>query len=161
MTREPGLQSYPALQASRVALPPIVPVLIQVPAVPSLLRASGRAASRPHRRPVARRRRLRREVRMAGYTVMMIAPLSLASALLMGGRSGGALEPALPAVARAAAESAAPGCDRPGLASAPPIISISLEPAALSPYAEVEPQVVLPGYLLPDDECEEPAHAGS
>ena len=94
---------------------------------------------------------------MAGYTIMMITPLTLASALLMGGRSGGSLVPPSPG----AAESAAVGRERPGLASAPPIISISLEPAALTPYAEVEPQVVLPGYLLPDDESEEPAHAGS
>jgi hypothetical protein len=43
----------------------------------------------------------------------------------------------------------------------PPVISISIEPAVLAPYAEAESPVVFPGYLLPDDGCEEPAHAGS
>lgn len=43
----------------------------------------------------------------------------------------------------------------------PPAISISIEPAVMAPYAEAESPVVFPGYLLPDDGCEEPAHAGS
>jgi hypothetical protein len=46
-------------------------------------------------------------------------------------------------------------------ASPPPTIRISIEPAALAPYADAESPVVFPGYLLPDDGCEEPAHAGS
>jgi hypothetical protein len=54
------------------------------------------------------------------------------------------------------------GCGGNGHAlAAPPAISISIEPAALAPYAEAESPVVFPGYLLPDDGCEEPAHAGS
>jgi hypothetical protein len=47
------------------------------------------------------------------------------------------------------------------VAAAPPAISISIEPAALAPYAEAESPVVFPGYLLPDDGGEVPAHAGS
>jgi hypothetical protein len=46
-------------------------------------------------------------------------------------------------------------------ASSPPSISITIEPAVLTPIAGAESPVVFPGYLLPDDGCEEPAHAGS
>jgi hypothetical protein len=48
-----------------------------------------------------------------------------------------------------------------GVAGFRPTISISIEPAALTPYADAESPVVFPGYLLPDDGREEPAHAGS
>lgn len=52
--------------------------------------------------------------------------------------------------------------DRSAFADAhPPTISISIEPAAPAPYANADSPVVFPGYLLPDDGCEEPAHAGS
>jgi hypothetical protein len=46
----------------------------------------------------------------------------------------------------------------------PPVISISVEPLGTLPHAGTEvdlPPVILPGYLLPDDGSEEPAHAGS
>src|SRR4051812_31803837 len=86
MNQEPGLQTWPALRSPRDDSRPIVPVLIQVPTLPPRKRTTKRAAARPHRHPAARRRRLRREVRMAGYTVLMASPLVLASLLLWGGR---------------------------------------------------------------------------
>jgi hypothetical protein len=43
----------------------------------------------------------------------------------------------------------------------PPDISLSVEQSTLTPYAEADAPVVLPGYLLPDDGGEEPSHAGS
>jgi hypothetical protein len=42
-----------------------------------------------------------------------------------------------------------------------PAISISIEPAATTPVVDAESPVIFPGYLLPDDDSEEPAHAGS
>ena len=45
--------------------------------------------------------------------------------------------------------------------SAPPRVSISIEPVALAPAAEAKHPVVFPGYLLPHDgPVEEPSHAG-
>jgi hypothetical protein len=45
--------------------------------------------------------------------------------------------------------------------NAPPLISISFEPVALSPVAKARLPVVLPGYLLPEDGPDaELAHAG-
>jgi hypothetical protein len=42
----------------------------------------------------------------------------------------------------------------------PPTVSLTIEPMNLMPTVETEQPVVLPGYLLPDDGAEEPAHAG-
>jgi len=94
---------------------------------------------------------------MAGYTLLMASPLLLASLMLWGGR---------PTVTMASARpprEVSPNCDAKDLAAAsrPPAISLSIEPYALTPYVEVEPPVVLPGYLLPDDGCEDTDHAGS
>lgn len=135
----------------------MVPVLIQVPAIPSSTRSTQRVSFRNFRRPATRRRRLRREVRMAGYTLLMASPLLLASLLLWGGR---------PTVSMASArtpEAEARDCDAKDLAAAsrPPTISLSIEPSGLTPIVEVESPVVLPGYLLPDDGCEDTHHAGS
>ncbi|WP_154673637.1 hypothetical protein [Singulisphaera acidiphila] len=122
-----------------------------------MTRSSKRVSFRNFRRPVARRRRLRREVRMAGYTLLMASPLLLASLLLWGGRPTVSMASARPPVVEAR------DCDAKDLAasSRPPAISISIEPYALTPYEEVESPVVLPGYLLPDDGCEDTHHAGS
>lgn len=94
---------------------------------------------------------------MAGYTVLMASPLVLVSLLLWGGH---------PTISMASARPSREGaCDAltgevDGLLR-PPVVSITIEPSTLAPYAEAEPPVVLPGYLLPDDGGEEPLHAGS
>jgi hypothetical protein len=42
------------------------------------------------------------------------------------------------------------------------VITITIEPSAgLTAPVDAETPVVFPGYLLPDDGVEEPAHAGS
>lgn len=94
---------------------------------------------------------------MAGYTLLMASPLLLASLMLWGGRPTVSMASARPQVAEDR------DCDAKDLAAAsrPPAISISIEPYALTPYVEVESPVVLPGYLLPDDGCEDTHHAGS
>ncbi len=86
---------------------------------------------------------------MAGYALLTGMPLALAALLLWGGRPAESSTPDRGAIA----------ADRP-TAPRPPAISISIDPTALAPYAEVEPPVVLPGYLLPVDNAEEAAHAG-
>jgi hypothetical protein len=97
-----------------------------------------------------RRRRLRREVRMAGYVLAIALPLALALALLRGapavGRDGSGPAPRSPVATELR----------------PPGIRITLDPSALNPQFEPESTVVLPGYLLPDEGegAEEPAHAG-
>ncbi len=73
-----------------------------------------------------------------------------------------ALGPMLaPYLDRAGAIRSGHGPGAPGVAGFRPTISISIEPAARTPYADAESPVVFPGYLLPDDGREEPAHAGS
>src|SRR5215217_8145860 len=154
MSRELGIQSRPVPRSTREPARPVVPVLIQVPALSSRTRASVRAALRSQRRPAARRRRLRREIRMVGCTILMASPFVLASLLIWGGRPNVLLASSRPEVDAACV-------DGPGTSVRPPAISISIEPSAGVPFAEYEPPVVLPGYLLPDDNCEDTAHAGS
>jgi hypothetical protein len=91
---------------------------------------------------------------MAGYVVLLMGALGWVSPVLRG---------ALPIFV---SQSDGAGENRGVLhaaraAGSRPTISISIEPAALAPYAEAESPVVFPGYLLPDDGGEEPAHAGS
>jgi hypothetical protein len=162
MSREPGLQTWPASapaafegEADLDAIS-AVPVLIRVPQarrVRPARRPSARASARarqsayagPHHRP-GPRRRLRREVRMAGYLLMTTGPLTLAAVLLAGSGE-------LPGAPAGAPRSVSAAARRPS-------ISLSIEPSSLSPVAQPEPPVVLPGYVLPDDPVEEPSHAG-
>jgi hypothetical protein len=91
---------------------------------------------------------------MAGYGVLLLLSLAWLAPSLR------ALGPTLlPRGDRAAAIPASHSAA--GVARMRPTISISIEPAVLAPHAEAESPVVFPGYLLPDDGREEPAHAGS
>jgi hypothetical protein len=157
MSDDQGLQTWPTTSSQRTSDRPVVPILIQVPALPALMSPSARpslrvrAATSPHRR----RRRLRREVRVAAYAMMLAAPLVSAPLWIWGEWSSTA-----PRAARPEPACAADGKDL-AVAHHPPVISISIEPATGVTGAEAEPPVVFPGYLLPDDDSEEPAHAGS
>lgn len=91
---------------------------------------------------------------MACYGVLLLLSLAGAPQMFRG------LGPA-PAPASAPVGASREGKGAACAAAHPPTISLSIDPAALAPYAEVESPVVFPGYLLPDDGCEEPAHAGS
>jgi hypothetical protein len=91
---------------------------------------------------------------MAGYGMMVMMTLSWMPQIFLG-RGAAMLTQAEPA-----AGSRGRTCTTYA-AAPPPTISISIEPAVLAPYADAESPVVFPGYLLPDDGCEEPAHAGS
>jgi hypothetical protein len=127
--------------------------LIQVPALPAQGRVSRRSTVRPGTNASRRRRRLRREVRVAAYALAAAAPLFLVATMLW------AVQPPRTLASAAPGKLATDKDDRGTLR--PPSISISIEPTILTPYAEVEPPVVFPGYLLPDDGREEPANAGS
>lgn len=129
-------------------------LLIQVPTIPRRTRAArpaseaARAKLRSHgARPLGtavRRRRLRREIRVAGGVLATLVPLTLAFALLLDRPSpASARRPVLPAAISAAVR--------------PPAVSIMLDSSL---HAEPESTVVFPGYLLPDEGAEEPAHAG-
>jgi hypothetical protein len=130
--------------------------LIEVPALLESLEDRGWKRVRSRRPSNLRRsrRRLRREVRTAGYGIVLIAILASVAPTVRGLASLIRPHPEREAVidARRAAQ---------GVAGLRPTISISIEPAALAPYAEVESPVAFPGYLLPDEGYEEPAHAGS
>jgi hypothetical protein len=91
---------------------------------------------------------------MAGYGMMVMLSLAWLPQVLLGRGPTITRQPVSDRASRGsdcAESSAAP----------PPAISISIEPAGLAPYADAESPVVFPGYLLPDDGCEEKAHAGS
>jgi hypothetical protein len=121
---------------------PMLPILIQVPALTSSTRGPGR--------PRTRRRRLRKEVRFAGLTMMSILPVGLLLVTLGGARP--ADRPIAPIAALTPHSEAR---------YAAPRVSLTFEPAnpVLVPKAFVP--VEFPGYLLPVDGPEEPAHAGN
>jgi hypothetical protein len=167
MSHDQGLQTWPTTTFQRTTDRPVVPILIQVPALPALMGPSARSSLRVRTRsssslrPQRRRRRLRREVRVAAYAMVLMAPMMYAPLALWGERSSNTnpnpnLTPAEP-------PGPGRGTEGPELTSAlhPPVISISIEPVAGASCSEPEPPVVFPGYLLPDNDSEGPAHAGS
>ena len=152
------------------------PVLILVPHVrPSsthCLSFAGSTAASPRPRGVRRpRRRLRRQVRVAGYTLLGLLPLLLAwsrwtdaqsirhpwSRLLL-----------LPSHQHRSGREAPDGGTEPGawnsasaVTTSPAPVLLSIEPVGTAVDSDTETPVVFPGYLLPDDHHEEPVHEGS
>jgi hypothetical protein len=124
-------------------------------------------------RPSSRRprRRLRREVRVAGCALLAFMPLVGVCMLGWPGRSSELLAASISdATARLHGQHAAP--ERGGRAwpansrvveqlGRPSVVVLSIEPAVVAPESDTEVPVVLPGYLLPDDSLEESSHAGS
>ncbi len=121
-----------------------VPVLIQIPAIARGTRPSstmGRVVPR-------RRRRLRREFRLAGYALLLLLPVGMALSLL-----GGDRRPALVV--------SGPGhASDLDAAPLPETIAITLDPVVIPPCEAAEPPVILPGYLLPADSTEESKDGG-
>lgn len=127
-------------------------VLIEVPAVTAAHRSSRRIdpAAVGRRSPVGRpgtarsraaahpRRRLRHEIRLTARVFLGLAIVAGAGTLF--------------------------GMARPGPAAstrpAVPRVAISREPAIAPPAVDLTTPVVFPGYLLPDDAMEAPAHEG-
>jgi hypothetical protein len=111
---------------------------------------------------------LRREVRVAGCLLLILAPLI--SACTLGWSSGPVRVLACsitdtPARAHDVAEGviATGQVGRLDLArrGTPGVDVLSVEPAALASGTETDVPVNFPGYVLPDDSREEPTHEGS
>jgi hypothetical protein len=159
MNREQGLQSWPTHHKAHASARADLPILIQVPELPALTQRAGWISTFSRTRHVElcrprARRRVRREVRTAGYCVMAIMTLTWLPQILLG--RGPTMTP------QSVSSRTGRGNNYAAFAAAPaPAISISIEPAGLAPYIDAESPVVFPGYLLPDDGCEEKAHAGS
>jgi hypothetical protein len=126
------------------------PVLIRVPALgPMQALHSKRSSARP---AVARRRRLRREVRLTATVLLLLAPLGVAILAFSAALS----EPQGVAARLTGIEGLGHLTDEgPSLAlPAAPALHVSL------PACEDDGAVVLPNYVLPDNGTEEPSHAG-
>jgi hypothetical protein len=141
--------AYAHARARRLDRQGLPPVLIQVPLVTParVRRLGGRAETRArvHGRSITYRpgkprprRRLRREIRLMGSILMMVAPLIVATVLLRNVST---------------TRDAADGGDvRPA--------PVSLSSDVRRPSFNREPLVIFPGYLLPEDRGEEASHAG-
>lgn len=129
---------------------PIGPILIEVPALGPDLQA-GRTA---HRRTgvTRRRRRLRREVRMAGSALMVVMPLTWVLFTFCGSQpEPPAVQPRLMGVEGVPASFLA-------VDQVPWVRPVGER--ATTQACDDQTPVVLPGYVLPEEGCEEPAHAG-
>jgi hypothetical protein len=165
------LSTMPAIRSFR-AVPLSLEVLIEVPELRGGRMGRGKtqspwrtATSRP--RYVRTKRRLRREVRVAGCALLALMPL--VSACTMGWSSRPSRVVAC-SIAEMTAEKnnlavsaprdrvLAPGTNALGATEA---VVLSVEPAGLVPGSDTEVPVVFPGYVLPDDSLEDAAHEGS
>lgn len=93
------------------------------------------------------RRRLKKKVRVAGQILVACAFLAI------GWYQG--------AASRAERPVPTPETEKHSAAAAPPLIRLSIEHLGNAADLPSEQPVSLPGYLLPDDNREEPAHEGS
>jgi len=175
MSRTETLPTMPAIRSERT-LSRSLAVLIEVPEVKARqierarAVASARGTSR-HPRIGRPRRRLRRQVRVAGCALLTLAPLvslctlgwssrpsrilacSISDALDPVARRQGFANPHDPARERHVRTG------RPTRSPAPVVRSI--KPAAAASEAVSVVPVNFPGYLLPDDGLEDRAHEGS
>ncbi len=165
-------QSMPPRTESRVSQ--TAPTLILVPHVrPGTTRHSNIARSRtalPRARTSGRsRRRLRRPFRLAAYAVVGLLPLVLGWSRWDDAPSIRHLATPLLSLPSPKPEQTAfsPETDAEALVSgavtttSPASILLSIEPAGTAIDLDTDTPVVFPGYLLPDDHHEEPAHEGS
>ena len=150
------------------------PVLILVPHVrpnPSRhLSVVGSTPTSPRLRGVRRRkRRSRRQVRLAGYALLGLLPFLLGWSHWTDAqfiRHSGSRLLSLP-THQSGREARDGGTDPEAWISAstattsPVPVLLSIEPVGTAVDSDTETPVVLPGYLLPDDHREEPVHEGS
>jgi hypothetical protein len=171
MNQSDTLSKMPAIRSDR-NLSLALEVLIEVPDLKGSRMGRGRtqppsqeAISRP--RYVRTKRRLRREVRVAGCALLALMPLVSLCTI------GSSSQPSR-VVACSIADTIA---GRNNLAATAPrdramepasnasrstrAVVLSVEPPALVPGNDTEVPVVFPGYVLPDDSLEDAAHEGS
>jgi hypothetical protein len=176
MTRTDTLMPRPSIRSDRDPSRSVVS-LIEVPEVKVSrtrqvhTRAHARVSGNRHSgRPYSsgRKRRLRREIRIAGCALLLLAPLFSACTL---GWSTGPVRVLACSINEATAAERVPalvsgGNELPVRPEIPAVDStgvvvLSIEPAAMSPAADAEVPVIFPGYVLPDDSLEGSTHEGS
>ncbi len=153
-------------------------VMIEVPAVkPSPIervpRTNSRTARTVKRASRRSRRRVRRKVYLAGCTLLALVPIVSACTLGWSNRPDRIIACSIPEPLQAAStmdrdsfSQMAPS-DGTETATGQAMIAsrrtaiVSGEAAAVAPVSAVEPPVILPGYLLPDDSREDVLHEGS
>ena len=177
MIQTDALPMRPSVRAER-SVPSSLAVLIEVPDVKASgpLRGRRRVADPQHdwrRFSRPSRRRLRREVRVAGCTLLAFLPLVCVCTLGWLSRSNQVLaasisnETALPQVqltVQDRIERAQPANSNSAVGNSlglPSVVVLTIEPAVVAPGFDREVPVVLPGYVLPDDSLEESSHEGS
>jgi hypothetical protein len=130
---------------ARRRTPAAPPVLIQVPNLGPSPRA--------FRRPV-RRRRLRKEVRIVGIALLALFPIAFTLFTFGGDKLPSRRASRLTVEHPEAQAEPEPATRQPGVISLAP-----LEPV-VTIRRELDPPVILPGYLLPADASEEPSDGG-
>jgi hypothetical protein len=148
-----------------IAVPEVAAPRIRPARVPTAMpRPTGR------RRP---RRRLRRPVRVAAWSLLVLVPLvgsvgaswsnwsSRAIGRPIAVTMAGTREDDDRAGALALRQSRPADRSSAGARGRLPVVVLSIESVAGAPAADAEVPIVFPGYVLPDDSLEEPAHEGS
>jgi hypothetical protein len=172
--------TYPTAADTRARRSPVLEltVLIAVPKVqasrvrppePTLTHERLRRSTPRRHQP---RRRLRRNVRLAGWSLLALLPIFGGGALGWACLATRAVNlPAWAVLAEAGARTRDGGLSRIGSSRSvvvPAVVAIgatslavpSTEPAIGAPIADAEVSVIFPGYLLPDDSLEEAANEG-
>jgi hypothetical protein len=158
------------------ASPHSLTLLIEVPAINPLpitrahapLRTMRTTTRQPHRC----RRRLRRQVRLAGCTLLALVPMASACTLGWSNRPDRIVACAIsdPMQGELSTDAAAsPGRTAPdfqtqtGPATVAPagVVVLSSDSPVAPAGTAAEPTVILPGYILPDDTREDLLHEGS
>jgi hypothetical protein len=171
MSQADTLSTMPAIRSFR-AVPLSLDVLIEVPELKGIRPSHGKTqplwrtkGSRPSLR--RSRRRLRREVRVAGCAIMVLMPIVSACTMGWSSRPNRVVACSIAdttaeknhlAASADRVRASEPGTDGLGATGA---VVLSTEPAGLVPGNDTEVPVVFPGYLLPDDSLEDSAHEGS
>jgi hypothetical protein len=152
-----------------------LPVLIAVPKSKLRANMSSRYVARPHMRISGRttrrgRRRLRREVRVAGCALLALVPIASACTLGWSNRPDRILACSISDPRQVTADNDgfadAPRLDvsyqtlQPMFATSRAVVHSVGQEVAI-PGASLEASVIVPGYVLPDDSREDSVHEGS
>jgi hypothetical protein len=150
-------------------------VLIAVPEIQVRSRTDRQQMPQPHMRVPRHetrraRRRLRREVRFAGYVLLVLVPIASACTLGWSNRPDRILACSIadPLQTTASIDSSTDILRLGGMDQSPQptiasmgTVTLSSKPVVTIPEAVVEAPVIFPGYVLPDDSREDSLHEGS
>lgn len=155
--------------------PDSLAVLIEIPAIapPSsngMLKAAQRKPRVQRHHPRRPRRRLRRQVRLAGCALLALVPIGSAFTLGWSNRPDRIVACSIPdplssqnttdddriTVAVALAREG-----QPGPSASPGVVVLSVDTPAVAAGTPADAPVIFPGYVLPDDSREDSLHEGS